>query len=1143
MKTENGTLAFTSTLDNSEVLKRLEEIKQKIKGTAQTADLETNNVSDSFKSMARGMAGAFTFAAAAQFRQKLIDVRGEFQKFEAVLKNSLGSESAAAESMQMLTDIASNTPFQLDSLTQSYVKLVNQGFKPTRAELIKLGDLASSTGKGFDQLAEAVLDAQTGQFERLKEFGIKASASGDQIAFSFKGVTTTVQNSNAAIRDYMLSLGDMQGVKGSMEAISKTLVGQVSNLEDSITSMFNKIGSQSEGFLSGSISATKYLVDNYQDVGLAVAGLVAVYGAYKTAVIVVNTLNKIQAATNLVVAASNGSILASEARMIAAKTKLIQLQSAFNASMLSNPYAVVAAAVMATVVATYLVFRNKTIEVKNAMELLKGTQKDVAKGMADQKSKIEPLVETLQNLKVAEKDRLKAYNALNEINPSLLNGISLQEAATSKLTERVKEYLVQAEKKIAYDIYSSKLSEAMAPQLEANDQLNELYKQQVIAIMNLNEAKKKFGENSVAAVRAGGIVGGLNFQIKETIEAWKKAEESVKIIKDKMAGYVPEDSTVKVEPPKQESKDKADFDKLLDYKQKKYEEYFDWARAFGSGSANEEFKSLISEGKSFEEFLQNSINSLESKKSTITAAETKRLSVLRGYYAKVILDQSKVEITPIGIKKANEVKSDQSVQDVISANEMISKHELQTISENSEHIIEFSKKELSTFMDVVGKKIKALQAEGEEVKWLQDIYDKANATFKSKTPTIAQDFIDVATILDSVAIGLEGANKDLADMVGLAANLAGNLGNAVKELQSKDGNKAAGVAGVIGVIASFVDKLDKMFGLQKKEADNIKERIDYNSKYLGILNGINIALDEQYAKLEQLKGVNLNLGYEQTFADLNISIQKAKDELSSYEFDFVGIHYDKGQDHIFYRLDQFRKILNSTATDAQLLNDILANGGITQEDYDLAKQYLDAIDASRAKQNELQAKFNERLTGTTESSIVDSIAEGFRNGESSMVDFTDNFQELMQDALIQSFKAKALEGPISQFYKDFAAMSKDGLTSSEVAGLQKMYSDIISGANAMFEGLTAVSGISFNKGGSNSPESTLTGAIKGVTEETASLVAGQMNAMRMNQAEGLEVMRSSLFHLANIDANTHSMSNDIADIKREIVSPNINSIP
>lgn len=284
MKTSDGGLYFGSGIDTNGLHADAEKIKREFRSIGQSAVNETSRMDGLFKNVLAGAAGALTLQGAMSFRAKLIEVRGEFQKYEAVLKNSLGSQKAATDSMKMLSDIASKTPFQLNSLTGSYVKLVNQGFKPTRTELIKMGDLASSTGKDFDQLTEAILDAQSGQFERLKEFGIKASQSGDQVSFSFKGVTTTVKNSGEAIRAYMLSLGDMQGVKGSMEAISKTLVGQVSNLEDKITAMFNSIGTSSEGLLSSSITGASVLVDNYEEIAKVIGVLISTYGDRKSVV-------------------------------------------------------------------------------------------------------------------------------------------------------------------------------------------------------------------------------------------------------------------------------------------------------------------------------------------------------------------------------------------------------------------------------------------------------------------------------------------------------------------------------------------------------------------------------------------------------------------------------------------------------------------------------------------------------------------------------------------------------------------------------------------------------------------------------------------------------------------------------------------
>ena len=200
------------------------------------------------------LAGVFAVGSISQFANSVIQTTAEFQKFEAVLSNTLGSGSAAQMAMKQIADFAASTPFAVDELTGSFVKLANQGFKPTIQEMRSLGDLASSTGKSFDQLVEAILDAQVGEFERLKEFGVRAEVAGNKVKFTFKGVKTEVDKSAESIRNYVLSLGTAEGVSGSMDKISKTLGGQLSNLGDSFTQLKNNIGSLNSGALSTMVS-------------------------------------------------------------------------------------------------------------------------------------------------------------------------------------------------------------------------------------------------------------------------------------------------------------------------------------------------------------------------------------------------------------------------------------------------------------------------------------------------------------------------------------------------------------------------------------------------------------------------------------------------------------------------------------------------------------------------------------------------------------------------------------------------------------------------------------------------------------------------------------------------------------------------
>jgi|694.fasta_scaffold19992_2 hypothetical protein len=197
------------------------------------------------------LGAAFSVGAVLSFGKAIIDTTAQFQKMEAVLTNTLGSSSAAQVAMNQIVEFASKTPFQVDELTNAFVKLANRGFTPTVKEMTALGDLASSTGKSFDQLAEATLDAMTGEFERLKEFGVRAKAEGDNVAFTFKGVTTEVEKTDVAIQEYLISLGEAEGVTGSMAAISETVGGKISNLGDNFTQLQLAIGNSSSGLVSG----------------------------------------------------------------------------------------------------------------------------------------------------------------------------------------------------------------------------------------------------------------------------------------------------------------------------------------------------------------------------------------------------------------------------------------------------------------------------------------------------------------------------------------------------------------------------------------------------------------------------------------------------------------------------------------------------------------------------------------------------------------------------------------------------------------------------------------------------------------------------------------------------------------------------
>lgn len=204
---------------------------------------EINGLSETAKEVGGMLAAFFAVDRLVSFAGSIIAVRSEFEKYSAVLANSLGSQKQSADAMAMLQKFAAQTPYQLTELTDAYVKLINRGLRPSQSELTKVGDFASATGKSFGQLNEAILDANNP--ERWKEFGVQTKTMGDKVQLTFRGVTVEVERSAAGAMKAVEAFGSLEGISGTMGAQMETLGGKVSNLKDSWDMLLNNLGKTS----------------------------------------------------------------------------------------------------------------------------------------------------------------------------------------------------------------------------------------------------------------------------------------------------------------------------------------------------------------------------------------------------------------------------------------------------------------------------------------------------------------------------------------------------------------------------------------------------------------------------------------------------------------------------------------------------------------------------------------------------------------------------------------------------------------------------------------------------------------------------------------------------------------------------------
>lgn len=164
----------------------------------------------------------------------------EFEKLRTALATTEGSAAKAEEAFKRIRDFAKSTPFDVQGVTDAFIKLKNRGLDASEPALRAYGDTASAMGKSLDDMIEAVADAATGEFERLKALGVKASVQGDRVRLTFRGVTTEVAKDAGEIERYLIKLGQTN-FGGGMEAQSKTLAGVLGGLADSFKLFLDEI--------------------------------------------------------------------------------------------------------------------------------------------------------------------------------------------------------------------------------------------------------------------------------------------------------------------------------------------------------------------------------------------------------------------------------------------------------------------------------------------------------------------------------------------------------------------------------------------------------------------------------------------------------------------------------------------------------------------------------------------------------------------------------------------------------------------------------------------------------------------------------------------------------------------------------------
>nr|WP_321513135.1 tape measure protein [uncultured Pseudodesulfovibrio sp.] len=177
-----------------------------------------------------------------------VTTAAEFETLSISLETVTGSAEQAEAATAWIQDFTRRTPYELQEVSDAFRQLAAYGLDPTQY-LRPLGDTASAMGKGLNQAVEMFADAAQGEFERLKEFGVRASQKGDQVTFRWKQngrqMVRTAEKTQTGITE---ALGEIfSRFEGGMEKQSAAWRGMLSNASDYWT-QFRKMVMESGPF-------------------------------------------------------------------------------------------------------------------------------------------------------------------------------------------------------------------------------------------------------------------------------------------------------------------------------------------------------------------------------------------------------------------------------------------------------------------------------------------------------------------------------------------------------------------------------------------------------------------------------------------------------------------------------------------------------------------------------------------------------------------------------------------------------------------------------------------------------------------------------------------------------------------------------
>lgn len=293
-----GTIGIKATLDISEMQRNVQRYVQNINMMQSHTDTASASVAKSFGRL-QAAAGAFlSLDMAKRLASEMVSVYGTFQQLDIAFRTMLHSGEKAKVLMGELVNFAAVTPFNLTEVGQGAKQLLAYGTAADKitSDLEMLGNVASGVSVPLGDLIYlyGTLRSQGRAYTvDIRQFAGRGIPIYEELAkilnVSVGEVNTLVEAGRVGFPEVEKAFQNMTNKGGTffnlMRDQSKAVTGQISNLMDNIETKFNEVGKSNDALITGGISGANYLVDHYKEIGSALAGLIALYGVHKTALI------------------------------------------------------------------------------------------------------------------------------------------------------------------------------------------------------------------------------------------------------------------------------------------------------------------------------------------------------------------------------------------------------------------------------------------------------------------------------------------------------------------------------------------------------------------------------------------------------------------------------------------------------------------------------------------------------------------------------------------------------------------------------------------------------------------------------------------------------------------------------------------